>query len=137
LIVALSASFKSAASASIASAVLLLEFWGFWAGILEFAATGRMLSFFLFEKPPPKIKVTGEKALTATSPALAIMDLGNVSLYELLCQLILSVALSALRLVGHMDGFCENNTANNSPVIAHDKVGLVGCHFGVTAQVDN
>jgi hypothetical protein len=30
-------------------------------------------------------------------------------LYEL-CQLISSVALSALRLVGHMDGFCVNNT---------------------------
>jgi hypothetical protein len=36
-----------------------------------------------------------------------------------------------------MDGFCVNNTANNSPIIAHDKVGSVGCRFGVTAQVDN
>ena len=94
-----------------------------------------MLSFFL-KTTLPKIKVTREKALAATSPALAIMDLGNVSLYKL-CQLISSIASSALHLVSHMDGFCMNNTANILPVIAHDKVGLVGCCFGVTAQVDN
>jgi hypothetical protein len=59
-----------------------------------------------------------------------------VSLYEL-CRFISSVASSTLRLVGHMDGFCVHNTANNSPDIAHDKVGLVGCRFGVSTQVFN
>jgi hypothetical protein len=77
------------------------------------------------------------KAPAATSPTLAIMDLGNESLYEL-GPFISYIALPALRLVvGHMDGFCVHNTANNLPVIAHDKVGWVGCRFGVTAQVDN
>jgi hypothetical protein len=54
-----------------------------------------------------------------------------------LVDLFLSAASSALRLVGHMDGFCVHNTEEISPDIAHDKVGLVGCRFGVTAQVDN
>ncbi len=64
------------------------------------------------------------------------MDLGDVSLYELR-RFISTVASSALRLVGHVDGFRVHNTANNLPVIPHDKVGSVGCRFGVTAEVDN
>jgi hypothetical protein len=64
------------------------------------------------------------------------MDLVDLSLHEL-HRVISSSALSALRLVGHMEGFCVYNTANNPPVIPHDKVGLVGCRFGVTAEVDN
>jgi hypothetical protein len=70
---------------------------------------GPDVKLFPFREALPKIKVAGENALAATSPALAIMDLDDVSLYEL-CQLISSVASSALRLVGHMDGFCVNNT---------------------------
>jgi hypothetical protein len=63
LIVALPVSFKLAVAASIASAAMISEFWGFWAGISEFAADGggpdftdRMLSFFLFDTPNPKSK---------------------------------------------------------------------------------
>jgi hypothetical protein len=63
LIVALPATFKLVAAASIASAALISEFWGFWAGISEFAATGggpdftdRMLSFFRFDTHNPKSK---------------------------------------------------------------------------------
>jgi hypothetical protein len=117
-----------------------LGIWGWNIGIRSHRRLTRFygpnVKLFPFREALPKIKVTGENALAATGPALAIMDLGNVSLYEL-GQLISSVASSALRLVGHMDGFCVNNTANNSPVIAHDKVVSVGCRFRVTAQVDN
>jgi hypothetical protein len=63
LIVALTASFKLAAAASVASAALISEFWEFWAGISEFAADGggpdftdRVLSFFRFDMPNPKSK---------------------------------------------------------------------------------
>jgi hypothetical protein len=139
LIVTLSASFKLAAAASIASAALIgiLGILGRNIGIRSHRRRtqfyGPDAKLFPFREALPKIRVTSEKALAATSPALAITDLGNVSLYELR-QLILSIAWSALRLVGHMDGFCLNNTANNSPVIAHDKVDSVGCRFGVTAQ---
>jgi hypothetical protein len=59
------------------------------------------------------------------------MDLGDVSLYELR-RFISTVASSTLRLVGHVDGFCVHNTANNSPDITHDTVGSVGCRFGVS-----
>jgi hypothetical protein len=50
------------------------------------------LNFLLFRTPSPQIKVTREKALAATSPALIIMDLGNKSLYKL-CPIISSKAL--------------------------------------------
>jgi hypothetical protein len=36
-----------------------------------------------------------------------------------------------------MDGFCAHNFSNNLPALTHDKVGLVGCRLGVTAQVDS
>jgi hypothetical protein len=49
----------------------------------------------------------------------------------------MSLASSALRLLGHMNGFCVDNTAKNSPVVAHDKVASVGCCFGVTAEVED
>jgi hypothetical protein len=62
------------------------------------------------------------------------MDLGDVSLYELR-PFISAVASSALRLVGHMDGFRVHSTANNSPDITHDRVGLFGCRFLVSTQV--
>jgi hypothetical protein len=45
LIVALPASFKLSAAASIAFAALLSEFWGFWTRISEFAATRGGLDF--------------------------------------------------------------------------------------------
>jgi hypothetical protein len=64
------------------------------------------------------------------------MDLGDVSLYKIR-RFISTVASSALRLVGHVDGFRVHNTANNSPDIPHDMVGSVGCRFGVSTRVDN
>ncbi len=57
-------------------------------------------------------------------------------LYEL-GRFVASVASSALRVVGHMDGFCVNNTANNPPAIPHDTVASVGCRIGVDAHVYN
>ena len=50
---------------------------------------------------------------------------------------VLSVASSALRLVGHMDGFCVDNTANNPPAIPHDTVASVGCRILVDAHEYN